>query len=321
MRRRLLSFSSWSRGVTIALALVLSAACGASRSDVERHLGNDRYARALRVARRIDDPGLRLASETLVAERLLRQLEGALRVSPEPDEALRDRLGVLPEVFASGDALSLMFSVDVRRSGPASMSFRILGLTFDGRRYLRASRCPPDEAVDLSCAEWLSGAPLVPACVVEDPDRGGRAAVGAVRWVSGGLVNARPPPSPRTVCERPPVTLDPATRTSLTAAGQRLAAGLARIPRRATAGRRYMRSELLYASPDPASGRDLRIQMAFHVDRRGAPIRRTAILPLPSAASPEEAIDRLFAEPLALARAFRIAAPPGGRSELDEVAP
>jgi hypothetical protein len=82
-----------------------------------------------------------------------------------------------------------------------------------------------------------------------------------------------------------------------------------------------MRSELLYASPDPASGRDLRIQMAFHVDRRGAPIRRTAILPLPSAASPEEAIDRLFAEPLALARAFRIAAPPGGRSELDEVAP
>ena len=75
------------------------------------------------------------------------------------------------------------------------------------------------------------------------------------------------------------------------------------------------------ASPDAASGRELRIQIAFHVDRRSAPIRRTAILPLPSAGSPREAIDRLFAEPLPLARAFRSAAPPGGRSELDEVAP
>jgi hypothetical protein len=306
--------------VAIALAVTLvAAACGGGRAEVERHLGHGRYARALRTARRIHDPGLRLSSETRIAERLLRRLDGELRVAPEPEEALGDRLGGTPSIFTTGGALSLMLAVDVRASAPASLSFRVVELTHHGRRYLRASHCPPDEAVDLSCADWLGGAPLAPTCAVRDPDRGGWTAVGVLRWVSGGLVNARPPPAPAMVCERPPLDLDAGARAALESQGRRLGVGLAFVPARAAAGRRYARTELLYASGESGAvrsrtatgaGSALRIQMAFHLDRRGAPLRRTAVLPLPEAASPAEALERLFAEPRPLREVFRAAAPP-----------
>ncbi|MBC7173181.1 MAG: hypothetical protein H5U40_12160 [Polyangiaceae bacterium] len=273
---------------------------------MERHLDHGRYTRALRAARRTDDPGLRLAAETSISDQLLALLEGGIRVRLEPSDVLQTRLGVLPPVFVRSDAVFVRLEVSVSRAAPVPMSFRVVGLTASGKRYLRTDQCAPVEAVGLACSEWLAGAPLVPRCEGIATARGERAAAALMRWMSGGLVNvpargAEAPP----VCARSPLSLAPEDRESFGIAAQRLEEELATVPPRAVAGRTYARRELLYAASDRDERHSLTLQVAFHVDHRAPPLRASAVVALPAAATVDEALSRVFERPRRLSVVFR----------------
>ncbi len=296
----------------VAAVALIGAACGPRQQDIERHLDRGRYLRALRTARRADDAGLRLAGETRVAEQLLRALRGELRITAEPPAAVSAALGSVPPAYAAGRALPLRLAIRVDVAESVPMSFRVLGLSHEGTLFLRTSECPPPEGVDIDCVEWLAGAPIVPPCERSGARAGDRAAAGIMRWMSGGLVNVPTSPREAPVCAREPVEIPPTQRPEVELAARRLHELLAAPPPpRVTPGGQYIRRELLYESSDRGEASALFLQVAFHVDRRAAPLRYTGRIPLPGATTPASGLATAFERPLPLSRVFRVAAPAG----------
>lgn len=300
MPRTLIAYAS--------LAVAFSTACGPASRDIERHLDRGRYVRALRVARRADDAGQRIANEMVVAERLVARLEGELRIEAEPTFEASARLGQVPPAYAAGSALPLRLDVRVARAEPVAMSFRVLGLSHGRQRFLRASECPPPEAVGLGCVDWLAGAPMAPTCWPARPGDSDRTAAGIVRWMSGGLVNV-PPTQEAAVCAREPVAIPAAERAGLEAAARRLHQTLSAAPSRVVAGGRYTRDELVYLAAEGVDESALWLEVAFHVDRRAAPVRQTGRIALPEAATVASGLEAAFAQPVSLSAVFRVAAP------------
>ncbi len=297
--------------LAVAVLATLATGCSPQQNDVERHLARGRLGRAARAARRIDDPGLRVASEALVSDALLDALTGDVRVVVRSPEELASTLGIHPPVFRSGDALAVDLDVAVERAARPPMSFRVLSIAYGGKRYLRTADCPPAGAVDLDCAGWLDGEPLVPRCESAPRGDGERAAIGVVRWISGGLVNAPVPRSDAPPCtRRPPARTDDA-QASLDGAVARLRELLAAVPPRVSEGGRYERVELLHAASEVADdARYVAIQVAFHADRRGGrPLRRVLRVALPEAPSVVEALRARFPEAVPLESLPRAATP------------